>query len=1046
MIPSAVQTNTNDFSVLLKLDEVLSKQQQILAELGSPGKLLEEITKIRKEQQELRQLVEDVGQKRFFTPGLSQTRAVSQPGAHAVAMCKSRSLRTSASHLHDQDALQDVTKMVCASTTKQVGSHVDSPQALRLTEASSDGRSDGFRSNTSISNGVPLYLPADWPVVSRRMPQNSRTPTSSRRTQHTLRQTLFPKSQLLSGALVEDSKSGFWDACDMYVSEPDSTKRVIFDVCSIIVLLADLTLMPTVMAFDLSTSVAIEAFLWFAACFWTFDVLVSFNTGYYVKGQLEMRRHVIALSYLRGWFILDFGIVCCDWTMLVFLSEGTRTLKLMRFVKLGRAPLRMLRLVRLFEDLLDRYFSAGMAACMRILAMFLVSLWLTHLLCCGWYALAVYPDSDTGRTWLNSLRGADTADFLYLYSTSLHWSMAQLTLGAVEIVATNSVERCCSVFLLLLGLLFNSSLVSALSATFIHLQMMTSDQMQEQMTLTRFLRQHQVSMKLKSEVQRMVKLRIDRHDMLLEENVSSLTLLPVSLITRLRCEIYKPHLLTHQFFNLIASLSPDIVPDLTQTVRVVHLVEGDHLFLPGEEAVSVFFLSQGLMCYIQEPFTSPGVVGKDEKESVVSGSWFCEAALWTHWTHVGRVEAASACQITLVGVEGAISALHKERLSMDISVSYGTQFHKCVCKAKPPFSSFPTDLTVPFGDFGDIIQQMEVDRELRATIMMHVLKRSRTMNANALQTLYDDLLNRKSDLSFNSDGEAHRMVHLLALHLLREDGCVFAQIGKVGEFNGKISPECNLPATRHNSLENLADVCDRLLSTKLSPLKRCVKVVSSTQEPFEAPSKRFHVSTEYQKTVCHCQLQCPIEVPTCVFRDRERAGVSPRTSTHGQRQQIVPDISERQVYAFSHEDQTTVYTWLAVDEFDRLRNADMDTFLQNWISGLEPDPCAVASLTREVEMETAQVKELGVEAENTSESSEGWHVAAVTLNGLDCELSDVQLAYQDVQETSEDGLLDSERNLAARTASGLETVGARNSSMMEGERPLQRDGCPWFGC
>merc|ERR1719284_49065 len=130
-------------------------------------------------------------------------------------------------------------------------------------------------------------------------------------------------------------------------------------------------------------------------------------------------------------------------------------------------------------------------------------------------------------------------------------------------------------------------------------------------------------MKLKSEVQRMVKLSIDRHDMLLEENVSSLTLLPVSLITRLRCEIYKPHLLTHQFFNLIASLSPDIVPDLTQTVRVVHLVEGDHLFLPGEEAVSVFFLSQGLMCYIQEPFTSPGVVGKDEKESVVSGSWFC---------------------------------------------------------------------------------------------------------------------------------------------------------------------------------------------------------------------------------------------------------------------------------------------------------------------------------------------------------------------------------------------------------------------------------------
>lgn len=865
---------------------------------------------------------------------------------------------------------QHSKKSYSSTATHSVAFHIEGtrPAVSSIMQSLENTADDVANGDGDMDVCLPLFLPADWPTLEMRDPRDSRCSTSkSPRPRHSLRESLFGAKQKVSSNLTEDSMCGL--CMHDLVFEPDATTHMFFDMLSIIFLLADLTLMPGVLAFEFPTSAPIEAFMWFAAFFWSLDLFVSFNTGYYLKGQLEMRRHVIAWSYLRGWFILDFGVVCCDWTLLVFLTEGTRTLKLMRLVKLGRAPLRMLRLVRVFEDLLDQYCSAGMAAIMRVLAMFLVALWLTHLLCCGWYGLGSYPNSDTGSTWLDKFTGADTADTLYMYTTSLHWSMAQLTLGAVEIVATNSVERCCSVCLLLLGLLFNSSLVSALSATFIRFQMLASGQLQEQMTLARFLRQHDVPRKLTMQVQRMAKLRIVRPNLLLEEDVSSLELLPASLISDLKCQIYKKTLFTHQFFSLICCLSPDLLPALSQTVRFANHVEGDELFLAGEKAEAVFFLSRGLMNYIQEPFTSPGVRFTETTE-VEEHTWFCEAALWTQWIHVGRVVAVSSSQLTIVSVEDAVKALHKERVARDVSVAYGTQFHKCVCNAKPPSSFWPTDLFVPSSDFGDVVEQMDLDMEMRATIGVHAVRQSKHVKVNLSNQmkLYDEVLERKSQLRLTSDGEAHRIVHLLALHVVREDGYIFSQIGAVDVSNRQITPDCNLPVMKHTPLEDPSEVFARLLSTKLRALKDCVTLSEedSLFDSFEAISKRFQVPTKYQRTVWNCDFRGELEVSTTVFTEEDkklshstttsqRTSLGQRTkdwSRRWSRHHPIPGIEQRDVFAFEYQGKTTLYTWLSATEFAKLRTGDQDWFLLKWISGLDPDPCTVAdAVAREFEDE-----------------------------------------------------------------------------------------------
>lgn len=58
----------------------------------------------------------------------------------------------------------------------------------------------------------------------------------------------------------------------------------------------------------------------------------------------------------------------------------------------------------------------------------------------------------------------------YQYAASLHWAIAHITLGSVDIVPHNTMERGVTITFLLVGLLGGSTLVSLLSSTMVELQ------------------------------------------------------------------------------------------------------------------------------------------------------------------------------------------------------------------------------------------------------------------------------------------------------------------------------------------------------------------------------------------------------------------------------------------------------------------------------------------------------------------------------------------------------------------------------------------------
>merc|ERR1712190_267911 len=101
--------------------------------------------------------------------------------------------------------------------------------------------------------------------------------------------------------------------------------------------------------FDPPSSVFLEAASWILRLFWTFDMALTFNSGFMTSdGAIELRRKKIVSRYLRTWFILDVLVVSVDWIEFFVSAVVSEGLSMARFGKVGRI-LRILRLFRLLR-------------------------------------------------------------------------------------------------------------------------------------------------------------------------------------------------------------------------------------------------------------------------------------------------------------------------------------------------------------------------------------------------------------------------------------------------------------------------------------------------------------------------------------------------------------------------------------------------------------------------------------------------------------------------------------------------------------------------
>merc|ERR1712012_1197794 len=123
------------------------------------------------------------------------------------------------------------------------------------------------------------------------------------------------------------------------------------------------------------------------------------------------------------------------------------------------------------------------------------------------------------------------------------------------------------------------------------------------------------------------------------------------------------------------------------------LLPGQQLFLAGTRAEAAYCIVMGMLQYVQSPTSSKVLM--DTEDTVVAGAWVSEAALWSHWTHVGTLEASRACELLSLRAEVFTETMDHHGFVRHINRDYARIFHSRLQAAKPPGKEWPTDLVVP---------------------------------------------------------------------------------------------------------------------------------------------------------------------------------------------------------------------------------------------------------------------------------------------------------------------------------------------------------------
>jgi len=178
-----------------------------------------------------------------------------------------------------------------------------------------------------------------------------------------------------------------------------------------------------------------------------------------------------------------------------------------------------------------------------------------HMLACAWFAIGQWFPGDTGLSWLDAPLASDpdvtykaTAP-LYQYTTSLHWTMTQMTPGSMQVVPLNSLERVFNFCCLVLGILVFGSLVSSLSSKLMQYRAWQQEQNTNMIALCDFLRENAIQPQVAVAVQKQAEVRMSKERLpVVVKDVAALKWLTGSMRRRLQLELCKSHL-RHPLFR-----------------------------------------------------------------------------------------------------------------------------------------------------------------------------------------------------------------------------------------------------------------------------------------------------------------------------------------------------------------------------------------------------------------------------------------------------------------------------------------------------------------
>lgn len=436
-----------------------------------------------------------------------------------------------------------------------------------------------------------------------------------------------------------------------FVVHPASKFRLLWVGIGVILIMFDVITVPLI-AFEVTDAplweYANNVTLWY----WSMDFLLSFLIGYHNADQVvEMRPVMVMRYYLRTWFLADTTILLMDWALMALriaekesnLVDGSGFLRATKGIRLSRL-LRLVRLVRIVKmvglggALMDTLRSEAMIVVAKIVRLIFLIVLVNHFLACSWYALARFTD-DPENTWLAKYIPEDKSK-LYLYFTSLHWSITQFTPATQDIAPTNVHERIFAIFVVLNALVAFSTFLSSMTAAIGRLIELNSTRTMEDALIRAFLSQRRISVLLGNRIWDAIRKRRQgaKTTNLSIKDVPFFQDMPLILQRQLRSEMYAPRVRIHPVFNYFFCNEWQVMSRICHiAVDERQLPPLDNIFIEGEAGPEAFFTMDGKFEYRTKLYNQAIIVKNDHM--------IAEGVLWGTWTYRGRLTALSVCTV-----------------------------------------------------------------------------------------------------------------------------------------------------------------------------------------------------------------------------------------------------------------------------------------------------------------------------------------------------------------------------------------------------------------
>mmetsp|Transcript_39794 Transcript_39794/g.91772 ORF Transcript_39794/g.91772 Transcript_39794/m.91772 type:complete len:526 (-) Transcript_39794:10-1587(-) len=474
-----------------------------------------------------------------------------------------------------------------------------------------------------------------------------------------------------------------------------------------------------------------------------------------------------------------------------------------------------------------------------------------------------------------------------------------------------------------------------------------------------------------------------------ESQVEALKELSAPMKSSLKLCIFGPHIARYPLFRVwecLDNTSTQLLCD--QALRFAFLAPGDILFDHGYMAKKAYMVVEGELAYNISADTMPGsvdVTTVPDPGTADKGAWLCEAALWCTWYTVGAAEANTTVQLLEVDADLMGRIARKKARVRGITADYAKCYHKGVLVSKPPMADWPTDLSVPFTEYEDIVPKMDRDsRALLGRVALSELSRNwMRASQQVFNQLSSDVMKGKCTLVMTITGECVRLVTLAALCLKRPDGRMFVQIGEYAD--GACVPGCKLPGAKVGEGEQPRDIVDRVLNADLCTISEGISVKNVIREVQKKESKEYGIFTKYLRIIFQATLDEAFTLPAHSVvpykRDDEKMekaltsggsvsslqGASegccnlcwlPKTFKRAEGgnfsqssvmayQNLLEQLSLLPVHMLEREGKMRFFAWLHPEEFrDVSERGYGENALAAWLTGLCADDLLQAERTR----------------------------------------------------------------------------------------------------